>query len=107
MRGRRIGLNLLEIVAVTALLGVIASIVIPRLAAGSATAKKNACYVTKGNIEVQVQLWKRTKGTMPAANLSDIGASTSYFPEGVPACAVDNSAYSIDGSTGRVVGHTH
>lgn len=107
LRSARRGMNLLEIVAATIVLGVIASIVIARLASGGATAKKNACYVTKGAIEVQVQLWRRTKGAMPAANLADIGANVAYFPEGLPLCPVDNSSYTIDTSTGRVAGHAH
>lgn len=103
----RSGMNLLEIVAVTTLLGVVATIAVVRLAGGGTTAKKNACYLTKGNIEAQVQLWYRNKGTMPASNLADIGANVAYFPAGLPTCPVDNSAYTIDASTGRVVGHTH
>ena len=42
-----------------------------------------------------------------AGNLSDIGANSSYFPDGLPICPVDGSSYSIDTTTLRVNGHTH
>jgi len=40
----------------------------------------------KGDIELQVKLWKRNKSSYPAANLSDIGADVSYFPGSLPVC---------------------
>jgi general secretion pathway protein G len=104
---RRTGLSLLEMLAVVTLMGVLAVIVLPRFTSHSTSAKKNACYVNKGNIEVQCQLWLRQKGTNPAANLSDIGANTTYFPEGLPKCPVDGSSYTITTSNLRVSGHTH
>ena len=71
------------------------------------TRKKSACYANKGDIELQVKLWRRNNGSYPAANLSDIGADTAYFPSGLPACPVDGTAYTIDTTTGLVTGHTH
>ena len=35
----------------------------------------------EGEIELQVKLWRRNNGTYPAANLSNIGANTTYFPQ--------------------------
>ena len=66
-----------------------------------------ACYANQGDIELQVKLWKRMNGTYPAANLSDIGANTSYFPSPVPVCPVDGTSYTINTTTGLVIGHTH
>ena len=106
-RAARRGFNLLEILAVVAIVGVVAAIAIGRLAGNSATAKKNACYVIKRNVEVQVQLWYRTKAAWPAANLADIGADVVFFPEGLPTCPVDGSSYTIDAAAHQVVGHTH
>jgi hypothetical protein len=51
-------------------------------------------------------LWRHNTGAWPAANLSDIGANVTYFPNSVPACPFDGTAYTID-ATGRVVGHSH
>lgn len=105
--GKRAGLSLLELLAVVVLVSVIAAVALPRFLNRSSAAKKNACYTLKRNIEVQAQLWYRTKGSWPAANLSDIGANAAYFPEGLPVCPVDGSAYTFDSSSRQVVGHVH
>ena len=103
----RRGITLLELIAAIAILGIIAILVIPRFGNHATTAKKNACGVNKGNIEVQAQLWYRTKGAWPASTLSDIGANQTYFPEGLPVCPVDGSPYVLNATTHRVTGHTH
>ncbi len=93
--------------AVVAILGILAALVVPRLARPQDDAKRSACYANKGDIELQVRLWRRNNGSYPAADLSDVGADTSYFPSGLPVCPVDGAAYTIDTTTGRVMGHTH
>jgi type II secretory pathway pseudopilin PulG len=100
-------MSLLELLAVVTLLGILAVIVIPRFSTQSINAKRNGCSVNKHNIEVQCQLWFRQKNTAPRADLADIGADQSYFPEGLPVCPVDHSSYSIDTTTQRVNGHSH
>ena len=107
MRRVRVGFSLLEVLAVVTLIGILAVIIVPRFTNQSLNAKRNACFVNKNNIEVQCQLWLRQKNASPAANLSDIGANTSYFPQGLPQCPVDGSAYTINTTTQRVNGHTH
>lgn len=101
------GLSLMELMAVVAILGILAAIALPRLSTHGVKAKKTACGVNVANIETQVRLWERTKGAWPAANLSDIGASTQFFPGGLPTCPVNNSAYQIDANTHKVTGHSH
>lgn len=105
--GHSAAYSLLELLAVVTIVGIVAALAIARLSGNSLVGKKNACYVTKGSIELQVQLWHRHKGGWPATNLSDIGADQAYFPEGLPACPVDGSSYAIDGATHRVTGHAH
>ena len=107
MRTTSSGISLLELLAALVLIGIIAAIVLPRFATQSSTAKENSCLVNTHNIEVQCQLWLRQKGTMPAADLSDIGANSDYFPDGLPSCPVDGSSYTINQTTERVVGHSH
>lgn len=104
---KRRAMTLLEILFVVTILGILAAIVVPRFSNHSLDAKKTTCATRKGDIEVQCQLWLRQKNAVPAANLSDIGANTSYFPDGLPTCPVDGSSYSINTTTVRVNGHAH
>jgi len=104
---KRCAFSLAELLAVVVILGIVAAYVVPRLGAHQASAKGNACRANQGEIELQVKLWYRNHGAYPAANLSDIGGNTDYFPEGLPTCPVNGTAYTIDTTTGLVTGHTH
>lgn len=103
----RKGFSLLEMLVVITILGVLAALVIPRLTGHATSAKTTGCRAHKAMIEVQAQLWRRHQGAWPAANLGNIGADSQYFPDGLPTCPVDGSAYQIDAATGKVVGHAH
>ncbi|MEX2559274.1 MAG: prepilin-type N-terminal cleavage/methylation domain-containing protein [Pirellulales bacterium] len=100
------GFTLVELILAIFLLGVLAALVLGRFQ-NSSQARVRACYVNKGNIEVQVQLWYRQKANWPANNLSDIGWDVDYFPDGLPACPVDSTAYTLDPATHEVTGHSH
>ncbi len=104
---RRIGLSLLEVLAVVTLIGIIAVIAVPRLTGTSNQTRANSCFSNVGMIEIQAQLWRRTKGTTPNANLDDIMADPAYFPDGPVSCPVDQTEYTLNTSTMRVDGHTH
>jgi type II secretory pathway pseudopilin PulG len=93
--------------AVLAILGVLAALIVPRVVGHHGDTKRAACLINQGEIELQVKLWRRNAGSYPAADLSDIGANNSYFPEGLPVCPVDGTAYTIDTTSGLVIGHTH
>lgn len=99
--------SIVELMAVVTILGVLAAILVPRVNSHISTGNREACFINRAEIEMQVQLWRRNQGSFPAANLSDIAADASYFPEGLPTCPVDGSAYTIDTATGYVTGHTH
>jgi len=99
--------SLMEVLAAIVILGILAAVIVPSLANHQVKAKKSACYANKGDIELQVKLWKRNNGSYPLSNLSNIGADTTYFPSGLPTCPVDGTSYTIDTTTGRVSGHTH
>jgi len=99
--------SLLELLAAMALIGVVAAIGLARLGGQSTATKQKACSVYRNNIEVQAQLWYRNKSVYPLSNLSDIGLDAEYFPDGLPTCPVDGSAYLLDAATHKVIGHTH
>jgi hypothetical protein len=91
---------------------VLTALVVPRIVADRSETNKQACFVNKERINVQVQLWYRTKGAWPASNLSDMLPSSTppqydYLPDGLPVCPVDGSAYTLDASTHQVTGHNH
>lgn len=103
---RRNGLSFVELMAVVAIVALVAVLILPRVTGQHAAAQWAACQSTKGDIEIQAELWKHNTGSWPAGDLSDIEANLSYFPEGIPVCPVDGTAYTID-TNGRVIGHNH
>lgn len=104
---RRSGLSLLEVLAAVTIMGILVMIAIPRFAGSGEQAKRTGCNTNQANIEVQVQLWFRNKGTWPLADLSDIMADGNYFPDGPISCPFDGSAYQFNSTTQRVDGHAH
>lgn len=103
----REGFSLLEQIAVIAIVGLLAAIILPRLMGHNDSAQIATCHTYKGDIEIQVELWHHNEGSWPASNLATIGADLNYFPEGLPQCPVDGSSYTINTSTGLVIGHSH
>lgn len=103
---RKRAFTLTELMAVLAVLGVVAAVIVVRATGGASTSKSAACQAIKGDIEVRAELWKHNTGSWPATNLANIGADVNYFPTGVPTCPVNGTAYTID-TSGRVVGHNH
>lgn len=103
--GRR-GLSLLEMLAAATILGIVALVVVSTARSGMSDAKRAACHVNVGDVELQAELWLQQTGSWPANSLSDIGDDLTFFPSGLPTCPVDGTTYTLDGS-GRVVGHSH
>lgn len=101
------GFTLTELMVVLSLLGLLAALVVPRVIGHYDSGKRTACEVNQAEIELQVKLWRRNQGAYPAGDLSNIGAAPAYFPQGLPTCPVDGSAYTIDTTSGTVIGHTH
>jgi prepilin-type N-terminal cleavage/methylation domain-containing protein len=96
------GFSLMELLAVVTILGIIAAIIVPRVAVSSDTAKAKLNAHNKATINSAVERWYVEKGTWPAVNLSDIGADVNYFPDGVPVNPTNGTAYTLNATTHRV-----
>jgi general secretion pathway protein G len=99
--------SLMELIAVVAILGVIAALIIPRLITGTDVAKDKACFHNRAEINITVERFYMHNDAWPANDLSDIGADANYFPDGLPTCPVSGQAYRLDPVTHRVVGHSN
>jgi len=93
--------------AVVAVIAAIAALVVPRVIGHYDDARRAACDANQAEIELQAKLWRRNSGSYPAADLSNIGVDPLYFPEGLPTCPVDGTTYTIDTTSGLVIGHSH
>src|SRR6266513_1723941 len=98
----RDGFSLMELLAVVTILGIIAAIIVPRVAVSSDTSKQKVNAHNKATINSAVERWYVEKATWPANNLSDISADTNYFPDGIPTNPTDSSAYTLNAATHRV-----
>src|ERR1043165_9204561 len=96
------GFSLMELLAVVTILGIIAALIVPRVAVSSDTAKQKVMAHHKSTINSAVERWYVEKGAWPAANLSDIGADVNYFPDGIPTNPTNGTAYSLNAVTHRV-----
>jgi prepilin-type N-terminal cleavage/methylation domain-containing protein len=101
---RRGAFSLLELLAVITILGIIAVVIIPRISTSSATAKANACFQNKSEINSAVERYYFDTGALPAT-IAAVNTS-AYFPDGIPTCPVSGAAYALDATTKRVTGHT-
>lgn len=99
---KRTAFSLIELLAVVTILGIIAAIIVPRVAVSSDTAKTKVNLHNKATINAAVERWYVEKGSWPANNLSDIGADTNYFPDGIPTNPTNSSAYTLNATTHRV-----
>jgi type II secretory pathway pseudopilin PulG len=99
-RWRRISMK--KIVAAAVVIGIIAAIVVPRVAASRGEAKRQAHEEYKLQIDEAVERWYINENQWPATDLSDIGADSNYFPTGVPLNPISGRPYVLDPVTHRV-----
>lgn len=88
-----------------AILGILAALIVGRVATGNDVAKEKTCFHNRAEINITVERWYLHTGAWPANDLSDIAADLEYFPEGMPTCPVTGVPYRLDPTTHRVVGH--
>jgi general secretion pathway protein G len=100
--GKRTGFSLMELLAVVTILGIIAAIIVPRVTVSSDTAKQKVNAHNKATINAAVERYYIETGAWPANDLSDIGADTDYFPDGVPTNPINGNPYTLNATTHRV-----
>lgn len=98
--------SLLELMAVIVVIGIIATLIIYRIAPATDFAKTQSCFHNRSEINAAIERWYIDKNTWPATDLSDLAADTSYFPSGITSCPVTGSAYTLNAITKRVEGHS-
>ena len=101
-KGKRCAFSLMELLAVVTILGIIAAIIVPRVAVSSDSAKAKVNSHNRATINAAVERWYIEKGAWPANTLSDIGADVNYFPDGVPVNPTNNAVYTLNATTHRV-----
>lgn len=95
-KARRAGFSLLELLAVVTILGIIAVVVVPRVAVSADAAKTNAHKQNIAEINSAVERWYFEKGKYPKSDLSDLGADSSYFPDGLPTNPLTGATYKLN-----------
>jgi prepilin-type N-terminal cleavage/methylation domain-containing protein len=97
--------SLLELIAVVVILGIIATLILPRASAARNEAAEKACYHNRMLINSAVERYAVSTGSNPP-DLATLANDPDYFPQGIPVCPVSGNAYSLNAGTQRVDGHT-
>ena len=101
----RNGFSLLELLAVVTIMGILMTIVVPRVSLQASNAKEKMCFQFKGDLNTAIETYRFEKGVLPT-DLEDL-RNGDLYPEAIPKCPVANQAYEINSTTGRISGHTH
>ena len=103
----RKGFTLIEVLLVVLIIAVLASIVVPRIAASAKDADEAKCDTNRANLISAIERYAiANQGTYPTA-IANILNST-YFPHGLPVCPWGTAyAYDGDATGGTITAHSH
>ena len=99
---RRLGLSLLEVLAVVTIIGVLVAAVVPRISTSGLAAKRKLCAQHRTEINRALERYRMNEG-IQLAEVSKLH-SAEYFPNGVPLCPVFGNEYSVNALTHRLNG---
>lgn len=97
-RGLRSGFSLMELLLVVTIIGVIAAIVVPRVAAPTATAREKVRASQIGQMNQIIERYHLDNDAWPT-NITDL--VPAYLPDGTPVDP-DGGSYAINGTTHRI-----
>lgn len=101
--GGRRGFSLLELLAVMSILGIIATVILPRIVDVGGRSKQKVRDHHLSTIDEAVERYFIVEGVWPSNDLSDIGANPAYFPDGLPTDPVSGNAYRLDATSKRAI----
>ena len=89
----------------TTIIGIVASVVLPRLGRSASNAKAKVCLDYRAQFNVAAEKFFLAEGKTPKVvnQLQD----EAYLGAEVPVCPVDGRRYRLNPITGRIVGHKH
>lgn len=102
LRCRR-GFTLLELLAVLAIIGLVASVILPRIVNADGRSQEKVRDHHLSTIDDAVERFYLIEGVWPANDLSDIGANPAYFPDGLPNDPVSGNPYRLNATSKRAV----
>jgi type II secretory pathway pseudopilin PulG len=100
-RQKRRAFSIIEFFAVSAIVGIIAAIVVPRVVVDDKLAKEKIRDHYAAAINVAVEKYRTERQTWPAS-IADLSQDPEFFPDGLPSDPLTGRPFELDATTHRV-----